>query len=186
MIGGVAIDGQPQFHYNNLYGNSNYDVVVLFTSEISGTHNYWGTVATVDILGHVYDWYDNTSRGRLLYIPYLQDPDPVSPVPPPLNLWASFSGSSASLSWDAIPSTMMGYGYKVYYDNDASGPPYQGTGATQGDSPIDVGNATQFTLSGLGGGVHIAVTAYDTQGRESWYSNEANSLRRVYLPVVLK
>jgi hypothetical protein len=49
-----------------------------------------------------------------------------------------------------------------------------------------VGNATHFTVSGLGGGVHIAVTAYDTQGRERWYSNEANSSRRVYLPLVLK
>jgi len=186
VIGGVAINGTPQFHHNNLYGNSNYDVVVLSSQDISGTHNYWGTVATVDILTHVYDWYDDSTRGRLLYIPYLQDPDLNAPVPPPQNLRANFSGGSASLSWDVIPSTTTGYGYKVYYDTDASGPPYHGTGAVEGNSPIDVGNATHFTLSGLGGRIYIAVTAYDTQGRESWYSNEANSLRRVYLPVVLK
>jgi hypothetical protein len=71
------------------------------------------------------------------------------------------------------------------YDTDASGPPYNGIGAAQGNSPVDVGNATQFTLSGLGSGVHMAVTAYDTQGRESWYSNEV-SWWRTYLPAVLK
>ncbi len=187
VIGGVAIYGTPQFHHNNLYGNSSYDVVVLSPGEISGTDNYWGTVATVDILAHVYDGDDDSSRGRLLFIPYIQDPDPDAPVPPPRNLRADFTGGSASLSWDAIPSTTTGYGYKVYYDTDASGPPYQGSGAAQGNSPIDVGNATQFTLSGLGsGGVYIAVTAYDTQGRESWYSNEVNRPWRVYLPAVLK
>ena len=126
MIGGVAINGTPQFHHNNLYGNSNYDVVVQSSQDISGTHNYWGTVATVDILAHVYDWYDDSTRGRLLDIPYSQDPDPNAPVPPPQNLRAAFEGGSASLSWDAIPSTTTGYGYKVYYDTDASGPPYRG------------------------------------------------------------
>ncbi|PKO23059.1 MAG: hypothetical protein CVU38_06075 [Chloroflexi bacterium HGW-Chloroflexi-1] len=188
-IGGVAIRGTPQFHHNNLYGNSNWDVGVMSPPDIniSGTHNYWGTVATEVILAHVYDWYDDSSRGRLLFIPYIQDPDPNAPVPPPWNLRANFAGGSVSLSWDAIPSTTTGYGYKVYYDTDTSGPPYHGAGAAQGDSPIDVGNATQFTLSGLGGGgIYTAVTAYDTQGRESWYSNEVMSLWRVYLPAVLK
>lgn len=187
ITGGVAIyGGTPNFHYNNIYGNSNYDVVVLSSKDISGTNNYWGTVATVDILAHVYDWYDDSARGRLLYIPYLQDPDPNAPVPPPRNLRATFSGTSATMTWDAIPSTTTGYGYKVYYDTDASGPPYNGTGAAQGNSPVDVSNATHFTLSGLGGHSHVAVTAYDTQGRESWYSNEGSSPSRVYLPTVLK
>ena len=47
-------------------------------------------------------------------------------------------------------------------------------------------NATQYTLSGLGsGGIYIAVTAYDTPGRESWYSNEVMSLWQAYLSAVL-
>ncbi len=187
IIGGVSIFRISQAHYNNLYGNFPYDVVVLSSDDISGTNNYWGTVATVDILAHVYDWYDDSSRGRLLYIPYLQDPDPNAPVPPPQNLQASFTDGSADLSWDAIPSTTTGYGYKVCYDNDAPSPPYDGTGAAQGDSLIDVGNATNHTLSGLGSGTcYVAVIAYDTLGRGSWYSNEVNSLRRVFLPLVLR
>src|SRR3974377_1294430 len=96
-IGGVAIDdpyGISQFHGNNFYGNVPYDVVILSSVDISGTYNYWGTVASVDILAHVYDWYDDTSRGRLLFIPYLQNPDPNAPVPPPTNLRATLSINS--------------------------------------------------------------------------------------------
>jgi len=188
FIGGVDIEGTPQFQHNNLYGNANYDLAVLSTEDdISGTLNYWGTVATADIQAHIYDWYDHAARGKLFYIPYLQDPDPDAPVPPPQNLRANFTDGSASLSWDAIPSTTTGYGYKVYYDTDASGPPYNGADAAQGDSPIDVGNATQFTLSGWGSGVvYVAITAYDTPGRESWYSNEVSRPWQAYLPAVLK
>ena len=173
IIGGVAINGTPHFHYNNLYSNSNYDVVVLSSSDISGTNNYWGTVATLDILAHVYDWYDDTSRGRLLYIYPLQDPEPNAPVPPPQNLRANFIDDSAILLWDSIPSTSIGYGYKVYYDTDNPSPPYEGSGLSEGNSPIDVGGQTSYTLTGLDPNkdYYFAVTASDNGGHESWYSN---------------
>ena len=63
---------------------------------------------------------------------------------------------------------------EVYYDTGDSGFPYLGTGAAPGDSPIDVGNVTSFTLSGLAPWTtyYIAVTAYDAGGDESWYSDE--------------
>jgi len=80
IIGGVAIEGTPQFHHNNLYGNSPYDVAVVTSSDVSGTNNYWGITATAVISAHIYDWYDDSSRGRLLFTPYLQDPDPNAPV----------------------------------------------------------------------------------------------------------
>jgi hypothetical protein len=51
---------------------------------------------------------------------------------------------------------------------------------------LDCSNATQFTLSGFGGGgICVTITAYDTQGREGWYSNQV-SRWRAYLPVMLK
>ena len=54
------------------------------------------------------------------------------------------------------------------------GPPYNGTGATEGDSPIDVGNVTEFSLHGLpdDASVRFVATAYNDQGLESGYSNE--------------
>jgi len=40
-------------------------------------------------------------------------------------------------------------GYKLYYDSDQSGPPYNGTDASEGTSPIDVVNVTDYTISNL-------------------------------------
>jgi hypothetical protein len=190
-IGGLVIQSYDQIevHYNNLYGNSPYDVVVEYSKDVNGIDNYWGTVSNVDILTQIFDWYDESSRGKFLFIPYLQDPDPSSPVPPPGNLTAILFDGTANLSWDAIPSTAAGYGYKVYYDNDLSGPPYVGTGLLEGNSPIDVSGATSFSLNGLAKDSYfMAVTAYDTLGRESWYSNEVSfsNLRYMFLPVAIK
>jgi hypothetical protein len=62
-------------------------------------------------------------------------------------------------------------GYKVYF----------GLASQTYGPPIDVGNQTTYTLSGLTDGIqyYIAVTAYDTSRRESAFSNEvrfSNSL----------
>jgi hypothetical protein len=204
-VGGVAIYGTPEFHYNNIYGNSPYDVVVVSSSDISGTLNYWGTTASADILAHVYDWYDESSRGRLLFIPYLQEPGLDAPVPPPLNLAATFGEDSVTLTWDAIPGTTASYsydiipdattnyGYRIYY-GASEDPPYDGSGLPQGDSPIDVGNLTTFTLTGLtpGESYYFAITAYDDQGRESWYSSVVarpggpSPGFYLYLPLIIK
>ena len=76
-----------------------------------------------------------------------------------------------TLSWNVSNGAT---GYKIYYNPySAAGPPYNGTGADEGPSPIDVKNQTQFTLHNLSdGGYRFAVTAYNNYG-ESGYSTEA-------------
>jgi hypothetical protein len=203
--GGVS--NALEVHYNNMYGNEPYDVSLGTSSglragepygvsigasdDVSGTHNYWGPVSSVDILDQIYDWHDDASLRKFLYIPYLQEPDPNAPVPPPLNLTADWQGGRVVLHWDPIPSTTMGYGYKIYYDSDDPLPPYEGTGLDQGDSAIDVGDRTEYTLTGLeeGTAYYIAVTAYDTLGREGWYgvavTNFSTLRLAAYLPIVV-
>lgn len=82
---------------------------------------------------------------------------------------------SGTLTWN--PNSESGLaGYKVYYKVIGGGHPYNGTGLEEGDSPIDVGNVTTFTLSSLSSQVYyFVVTAYDTSNRESGYSNEVNT-----------
>jgi hypothetical protein len=84
--------------------------------------------------------------------------------------------SEVTLAWDPNTEPELA-GYKVYYKTKSSGPPYNGTGPPEGDSPIDVGNVTEFTLDGLSNGViyFFAVTAYDTEGYETYYSNEVST-----------
>ncbi|MFB3924899.1 MAG: CFI-box-CTERM domain-containing protein [Syntrophales bacterium] len=58
-------------------------------------------------------------------------------------------------------------GYKVYY----------GSGSRQYSSSVDVGNQTSYTISGLEDSkpYYFAVTAYDSAGNESDYSNEVST-----------
>lgn len=84
-------------------------------------------------------------------------------------------GKTVTLSWDASPSSVAGY--RIYYDVNSSASPLEGTGATEGASPVDVGNVLSFTLNGLADADehYFAVTAYDDAGNESAYSNTVYS-----------
>ena len=77
---------------------------------------------------------------------------------------ASAYALDVTLAWDANTEPDLA-GYKLYYKTDAAGPPYTGTGATEGDSPIDVFDVTQYTIHGLANGVtyYFVVTAYDSE-----------------------
>lgn len=81
-----------------------------------------------------------------------------------------------TLEWDANTEPDLA-GYRVYYKTGSSGPPYDGAGATEDGSPIDIGNDTTYTVHGLNDSItyFFVVTAYDTEGLESEYSNEVNT-----------
>jgi len=87
------------------------------------------------------------------------------------NITGTDSGDNfATLTWDPPTTNTDGTsltdlaGYKVYY------------GTTSGNytASTDVGNVTTYTVSDLPPQVYyFAITAYDTVGNESDYSNEA-------------
>lgn len=89
-----------------------------------------------------------------------------------LAVQASCFAENAALSWDPSTGSTIA-GYKVYYNADSSALPFKGTGAVEGPSPIDVHNWTNTTVTGLDPKktYYFAVTAYDTSGAESSYSN---------------
>lgn len=175
---GIIAEQYWDIHYNTIYGNSPYDVVVNISKDISATLNFWGGTSTIDIIENTYDWYDASYLGRLLFVPYSQIPSADSPVPPPANLEVTRSPESATLTWDALPSTLTGYGYKLYYGLTDEFP-YNGKGLLEGDSPIDVEAGTVYILTGLSpdNTYYFAVTAYDNRGRESWRSNSVNAVK---------
>ncbi len=55
---------------------------------------------------------------------------------------------SIDVAWDENPSYKVN-GYKVYYDSDQSGPPYDGDDAAGGNSPIDTDSETSYRLENL-------------------------------------
>lgn len=167
---GLLVSQTGSFHYNTIYGNRPYDVQIKGRNNIDGTNNYWGTQETVDIVRQVYDISDDSNVGQLSYIPYLQQPDIDSPVAPPTGVNINQFSDAVTLSWDALPSDTVGYGYKIYYGPNTDFP-FTGQGLSQGDSPIDAGNVSSFTITDLPiGTTYFSVTAYDNQGYESWTS----------------
>lgn len=75
-----------------------------------------------------------------------------------------------TFTWTANPEPVEGY--KLYYKKDgAAAPPFDGTGATAGAAPIDVGKVTTYTVTGLEDNAtyHVALTAY-SGSEESGYS----------------
>jgi hypothetical protein len=72
------------------------------------------------------------------------------------------------LGWNTNPEPDLA-GYKVYV----------GTASGIYSSPLDVGNITSFTVTGLtpGTAYYFAVSAYDLNGYESSWSNEVSAIR---------
>jgi len=79
---------------------------------------------------------------------------------------------TVTLRWGASSGAT---GYRVYYRADSSTLPLSGTGADQGSSPINVGNRTTATISGLdpAHSYYFAVSAYNSAG-ESPLSNRVS------------
>jgi hypothetical protein len=89
----------------------------------------------------------------------------------PIMLFLLFTSSKLmatdiSLAWDSSVSPGIA-GYKVYVGNSSG---------TYG-APITTGNQTSFTVTGLTSGTYyFAVTAFDSQGNESDFSNEVSQI----------
>jgi hypothetical protein len=90
--------------------------------------------------------------------------------------------ADVTLAWSANTEPDIN-GYYIYYKTGASGAPYSGTGADQGNSPIKITLAEfadsanpEFTIQGLSDTEtsFFVVTAYDTEGYESGYSDEVS------------
>jgi uncharacterized repeat protein (TIGR01451 family) len=151
--------------------------------QISAQNNWWGTTSSAAIQSLIHDFGVDGSRGTVTWAPALGAINQTAPVSPPANFVATAGAGSVSLSWAPNPEPNVA-GYKVYYGAQ-TGPPYTGTWAAQGPSPVDAGNVTAFTLSGLPAGTaYVAVTAYNTSqtgaatdqtnGYESAFSREMN------------
>lgn len=104
------------------------------------------------------------------------DPTPIdgTVVESPRDVVVKPGGSGKLIvRWSGLPADDTGAlaGYRIHYDTDGAAP-YEGTGADQGDSPIEVGaDTTYFELTGLtvGDTVHLVVEAYcpDTKKRSA-------------------
>ncbi len=86
--------------------------------------------------------------------------EPKLPPPPPVGVYAIAGDGEVHLYWKLVNESSV-RGYLIYYGDSPGN--YLGTGAKEGDSPIDVGNVDNFEITGLENGrlYSFSVVAYD-------------------------
>ncbi|WP_319560022.1 fibronectin type III domain-containing protein [Marispirochaeta sp.] len=139
------------------------------------------------------DIFSPDTRGRYLHLmatfypdgkerqsPVLSDItityEPDLPPAPPSGLSARPQDGAVLLTWSPVPDPDL-EGYKIYYGS-APGR-YFGQDSEEGPSPIDVGNTTEFIVSGLQNGrlYYFSVVAYDASPRpyQTLFSTEVSA-----------
>ena len=73
----------------------------------------------------------------------------VSGGGPPYTITVSWDPNESYRVTETNPITLVTGGYHIYYRASIAGPPYGGTGAAEGISPVDVGLVTSDALSNL-------------------------------------
>ncbi len=61
----------PTVLYNNIYGNSNYNLRMNIPANVNASYNWWGTTDTQAIDQSIYDYYDDFTLGKVTYTPFL-------------------------------------------------------------------------------------------------------------------
>ena len=98
------------------------------------------------------------------------------PPAPPAGLTATAGNGKVTLSWRRVNDLNV-RGYLVFYGPAPQN--YLGTGATQGDSPVDAGSATTLEITGLDNGsiYYFTVASYDDSNprQQSDFSAEVSA-----------
>jgi parallel beta-helix repeat protein len=115
--------------YNNIFGNNgdsySYDLYNNQRENVSAQNNWWGTTNTTLIDRHIYDYQDNSTKGRVDYANWLAGSYNISAsyVVQLHNGWnmVSFPLESFSKSLPAALETLQGkYDKVLAYNNDGS------------------------------------------------------------------
>jgi PKD repeat protein len=118
---GISLTGvyeTREIHYTNIYQNTGYAIANDGSNEINATYNWWGTTNETLIREKIYDYYDDSNLGIVLYKPYLLGPfqdypsasfvfTPDSPV---VNETVFFNASSSYDFFENIASYSWNFG----------------------------------------------------------------------------
>ncbi len=132
--------------FSNCYsGNSFYNIKQNGRFDRNTRNDWWGTTNTLSIDSSIYDFYDNSTKGKVVYTSIATSSicQPVAPPPPCVNPGslniAATSPTTATATWAAASGAAA---YEYYIIPLSSAPPSMGVVTT----------ATSVNLTGLTGG----------------------------------
>ena len=80
---GIATSALLSVTYNNIEGN-NQSVYLTASNNLNATNNWWGTTDTQAISQSIHDSDDDSTLGKVAFVPFLTEPNPaVTPTPTP-------------------------------------------------------------------------------------------------------
>ncbi len=98
----------------------------------------------------------------------------IAPPQTPALLTIQPEHRALRLTWETVDDPDLA-GYRIWFDTDQSGAPYNGNANSNGEnSPVTVGITDSYTITGLNNDetYYVTITAVDVSGKESAYANE--------------
>jgi hypothetical protein len=68
------------FFDNNIYDNSNYNILSNVTCNVNATNNWWGTTDTQAINNTIYDFKNDPNWGNVSFVPFLGSRNTQAPT----------------------------------------------------------------------------------------------------------
>jgi parallel beta-helix repeat protein len=138
----------PSIFYNNIYANTNYNIVSAVPNNINATLNWWGTTDQQAINQTIYDYYDNFNVGIVTHNPFLTAPNTEAPA----YIFAS-AGAGGSITPSGI--IRLNYGDNQNFTITAYGGYAIANVSVNGTS---VGAVNSYTVQNIQGATSISVT----------------------------
>ena len=76
---GTYDSSSPLIQYNNIYDNTNYNILSNDSVGKDAKYNWWGTTFSTDIDAKIWDFYDDVNLGIVNYSPILENPIDIIP-----------------------------------------------------------------------------------------------------------
>jgi|GEM_PF-550011 len=108
-LGSLGDQFSPTILYNNIFDNTNYNIIVEDSLPLNtnATYNWWGTTDTQAINQTIHDFYDDFNLGAVSFVPFLSELNPAAPVIPTFTITAS-AGAGGSISPSGSVSVAYG------------------------------------------------------------------------------
>ncbi len=98
------VSGAPVVTGNNLLNPGGYEVYNDSTSDVEASGNWWGTTEQWQIMDKIYDWYDDTAKGEVLFYPWADSYNNLVNI-------ASFTANPVQvISGDPVSFTDLSFG----------------------------------------------------------------------------
>jgi len=122
--------------------------------DVGMQYNYWTSTISDSINTFIWDKNDSPSLGRIVFEPFLTDPDTIAPVSPPDQFFKQVINGEVVFRWKPNPESDIA-GYRLHY-----GPFFRYRFPFQSEPTND----TSMIINGITLTDSVAITAFDTQG----------------------